>query len=95
MIGLRAWINDINIEDQIQDLYEMPIEVKDAFHHQTAIRWGQITRGKLSTKWIDIVKTHLHNYQVSSSKITPTRWATNLITIVWQGVLNAWDNRNK
>lgn len=95
MMGLRSWQQNKHSAGNQDEIIGLPMIIQEAFHHQTKIGWGQLTRGKISTHWIQIVKQHLRHKIFHKSNITPTRWAANLITVIWQGILNIWDHRNK
>lgn len=55
MIGLRSWRQNRTSEEINNDITSLQVTVQDAFQNQTKIGRGQLTRGNVSNKWVQIV----------------------------------------
>ena len=65
--------------------------LNQALQDQNAIGWTIYYKGRLSEKWEQVQKTHYH--PIKAKKADPYKWATSVITAMWQAFLQMWENR--
>jgi hypothetical protein len=63
-----------------------------ALQDQNAIGWTNFYKGRLSKKWEQVQKDHYR--KTKAAKADPYKWATSVITTMWQGFLQMWESRN-
>jgi hypothetical protein len=66
--------------------------LNQALQDQNAIGWTNFYKGRLSKKWEQVQKDHYR--KTKATKADPYKWATSVITTMWQGFLQMWENRN-
>ncbi len=72
-------------------------ELRQAAEEQQRLGWHQLWRGRLSSKWGDILAQHRLDTVDNTNYLGATAddWIRRFITYVWKGVLEMWDIRNK
>ena len=67
-------------------------EIRNAMAEQQEIGWTNFYRGRISNKWL-IAQNH-HTSQTTNQKKQDTdQWATKIITTIWHGFLQLWEER--
>ena len=91
--GIKAAINHATETVAEEDLSFQPSGIiKLALKEQNAIGWTNFYKGRISKKWEQVQQQH---YQRTKPKKTDThRWATSIISAMWQGLLLMWEDRN-
>jgi hypothetical protein len=64
----------------------------NALKEQNAIGWTNFYKGRLSKKWQQIQHAQFHGKKGENAD--PQRWATSLISAMWQGFLQMWEDQN-
>ena len=66
--------------------------IKAALKEQNEIGWTNFFRGRLSRKWEQVQQQHYH--RTKPKKIDTNRWATLIISVMWQHLLLMWEDWN-
>jgi hypothetical protein len=66
--------------------------LNQALQDQNKIGWTNFYKGRLSKKWEQVQKAHYSN--TKATKADPYKWETLVITAMWEGFLQMWENRN-
>jgi ribosomal protein L32 len=91
--GIKAAVNHgIEIVAE-EDLSFQPNGIiKLALKEQNAIGWTNFYKGCISKKWEQV--QHQHYKRAMPKKTDTHRWATAIISSMWQGLLLMWEDRN-
>ncbi len=84
--GLQAIRTDTTIDEQS---ISYPDDIKPLFYAQQSIGWDQLYHGRISSTWAYQVTT---NSQYKTNGIV---FYTKVIGLIWQYVLDCWNQRNQ
>jgi hypothetical protein len=93
MQGLTAAIKQKKGTVEEADLSFQPSGIiKQALKEQNEIGWINFYKGRMSIKWEQVQRNHYNKQKKKQSD--PHIWATTIITSMWQGFLQMWEDRN-
>ena len=68
--------------------------ISEALEEQENIGWANFYRGRLSTKWLDAQQDFAKRHTNQSDQDT-VQWAVQIITTLWHGFLQMWEERKQ
>jgi hypothetical protein len=93
MQGLTAAIEQGKDKVEDTDISFKPSGInKHALQEQNAIGWTNFYEGRISKKWEHVQRNHYQKKKMKKSD--PHIWAMTIITAMWQGFLQLWEDRN-
>ena len=91
--GIKAAITEgIETVDDNQLSFQPSGIIQSALQEQNEIGWTNFYKGRLSKKWEQVQQQHYN--QTKPKKADTHRWATSIISTMWQGLLLMWEDRN-
>ena len=69
--------------------------IQQALDDQHAIGWLNFYRGRISTKWLEAQQEHDQQNTNSTRPHDSTQWASKIITTMWNGFLQLWEERKQ
>ena len=91
--GIKAAItHGIEIVDNNQLSFQPSGIIWSALQEQNAIGWTNFYKGRMSKKWEQVQQQHYN--QTKPKEADTHRWATSIISTLWQGLLLMWEDRN-
>ena len=81
--------------DRVED-HELSFQpkglIKQALKEQNDIGWTNFYKGRISIKWERVQRSHYNKKKLK--KADSHIWATTIITAMWHGFLQIWEDRN-